>query len=63
MTLAGLRDGDRVVIDANSFIDHFGGQSLGCKALLERWARRELLGYTSPLVLAEVLRSGRARGY
>jgi predicted nucleic acid-binding protein len=55
MTLADLRDGDRVFIDANVFIYHFGGQSLECKALLERCARRELLGYTSTPVLAEVL--------
>src|SRR5438094_6918436 len=47
MTLADLRDGDHVFIDANIFIYHFGGQSLECKALLERCARRELLGYTS----------------
>ena len=55
MTLADLRDGDRVFIDANIFIYHFGGRSLECKALLERCARRELLGYTSTPVLAEVL--------
>jgi predicted nucleic acid-binding protein len=55
MTLADLRDGDRVFIDANIFIYHFGGRSLECKALLERCARRALLGYTSTLVLAEVL--------
>jgi len=55
MALADLRDGDRVCIDANIFIYHFGGQSLACKALLERCARRELLGYTSTSVLAEVL--------
>src|SRR3989454_2457658 len=55
MTLADLRDGDHVFIDANIFIYHFGGQSLACKALLERCARRALLGYTSTSVLAEVL--------
>ena len=55
MTLADLRDGDRVFIDANIFIYHFGGRSLECKALLERCARRALLGYTSTPVLAEVL--------
>ncbi len=55
MTLAELQDGARVFIDANIFIYHFGGRSLGCKALLERCARRELLGYTSTPVLAEVL--------
>ena len=55
MSLADLRDGDRVFIDANIFIDHFGGRSLECKALLERCARRALLGYTSTPILAEVL--------
>src|SRR5882724_7023255 len=55
MSLADLRDGDRVFIDANVFIYHFGGRSLECKAFLERCARRELLGYTSTPVLAEVL--------
>jgi predicted nucleic acid-binding protein len=55
MSLADLRDGDRVFIDANIFICHFGGRSLECKALLERCARRDLLGYTSTPVLAEVL--------
>jgi predicted nucleic acid-binding protein len=55
MILADLRDGDRVFIDANIFIYHFGGQSLECKAFLERCARRELVGYTSTAILAEVL--------
>lgn len=55
MILADLRDGDRVFIDANIFIYHFGGRSLECKALLERCACRALLGYTSTPVLAEVL--------
>jgi len=55
MILADLRDGDRVFIDANIFIYHFGGRSLECKAFLERCARRELSGYTSTPVLAEVL--------
>jgi predicted nucleic acid-binding protein len=55
MILDDLRDGDRVFIDANIFIYHFGGRSAQCKAFLERCARRELLGYTSTPVLAEVL--------
>ena len=54
MSLADVRDGGRVFIDANIFIYHFGGRSLECKALLERWARCALLGYTSTPVLAEV---------
>jgi predicted nucleic acid-binding protein len=55
MTLADLRDGDRVFIDANIFIYHFGGRSPECKALLERCARRELFAFTSTSILAEVL--------
>ena len=55
MTLAELRDGDSVFIDANIFIYHFGGRSAACKLLLERCARRELQGYTSTPTLAEVL--------
>jgi predicted nucleic acid-binding protein len=55
MTLAELLDGDSVFIDANIFIYHFGGRSPECKAFLERCARRELLGYTSTPILAEVL--------
>ncbi len=55
MTLADLQDGDRIFIDANIFIYHFGGRSPECKAFLERCARRELSGYTSTTILAEVL--------
>jgi len=55
MSLADLRDGGRVFIDANVFIYHFGGRSLECKAFLERCARRELIGCTSTPILAEVL--------
>jgi predicted nucleic acid-binding protein len=55
MTLADLRDGDSNFLDANIFIYHFGGQSVECKTLLERCARREVRGYASTPVLAEVL--------
>src|SRR5215210_6194380 len=55
MTLADLRDGERVFVDANIFIYHFGGRSLVCKVFLERCARRDLMGYTPTPVLAEVL--------
>jgi len=55
MILADLQDGDSIFIDANIFIYHFGGQSAQCKAFLERCARRELLGYTSTPILAEIL--------
>ena len=40
MTLADLRDGDRVFMEADIFICHFGGRSLECKALLERCPSR-----------------------
>jgi predicted nucleic acid-binding protein len=55
MRLADLRDGDSVFIDANIFIYHLGGRSVACKTLLERCARRELVGYTSTTILAEVV--------
>lgn len=55
MILAELLDSDRVFIDANIFIYHFGGHSSDCKALLERCAQGKLPGYTSTPVLAEVL--------
>jgi predicted nucleic acid-binding protein len=55
MTLAEELDDHSVFIDANIFIYHFGGHSSQCKAFLERCAQRELLGYTSTPVLAEVL--------
>ena len=53
--MAELLDGHSVFIDADIFIYHFGGHSPQCKAFLKRCARRELLRYTSTLVLAEVL--------
>jgi hypothetical protein len=38
MSLADLRDGDRVFIDANIFIYHFGGRSLDGADVLKRAA-------------------------
>src|SRR4051812_43021799 len=55
MTLTELPADHRVFIDANIFIYHCGGRSAECQAFLERCARREVQGYTSTLVLAEVL--------
>lgn len=55
MTLADLRNGDPVFIDANIFIYHFGGKSEECKTFLERCARRDLTGYTSTATVAKVL--------
>jgi len=54
MTFAEIPAEAQVFIDANIFIYHFGGQSVECRTLLERCARRELVGYTSTFVLAEV---------
>ena len=51
-TVADLLSGSSVFI---IFIYHFGGQSTDCRILLERCARRELRGYSSTSVLAEVL--------
>jgi predicted nucleic acid-binding protein len=55
MTLTDFQDGDSVFLDANIFIYHFGGRSAQCKTLLVRCASRELHGYTSTSILAEVL--------
>ncbi|MGD0946115.1 MAG: PIN domain-containing protein [Candidatus Binatia bacterium] len=54
-TVADVQSGSSVFIDANIFIYHFGGESTDCRILLERCARRELQGYSSTSVLAEVL--------
>ncbi|MBI4674971.1 MAG: PIN domain-containing protein [Chloroflexi bacterium] len=53
--MTDLQSGERVFIDANIFVYHFGGKSLECRAFLERCARREIEGYTSAFILAEVL--------
>ena len=55
MNLPELRSGERVFIDANIFIYHFGGRSQQCRAMLERCARGNVLGYTATSVLAEIL--------
>jgi predicted nucleic acid-binding protein len=55
MQLTELQPADSIFIDANIFIYHFSGQSAECRTLFERCARRELVGYTSTPVLAEVL--------
>ena len=55
MTFGELPNGASVFIDANIFIYHFGGQSLECRNLLERCPRRELVGFTSTFIVAEVL--------
>jgi predicted nucleic acid-binding protein len=55
MTFDELTNDTHIFIDANIFIYHFGGQSVECRTLLERCTRRELVGYTSTFVVAEVL--------
>jgi predicted nucleic acid-binding protein len=55
MTFGDIPSGARVFIDTNIFIYHFGGQSAECKSLLDRCARRELVGYTATFILAEAL--------
>lgn len=57
MTTADLAAGDAVFLDANIFVYHFVAEPIhgaACTALLERIERRELAGWTSPHVLAEV---------
>src|SRR5262249_21785096 len=57
MTTADLATGDAVFLDANVFVYHFiadPAYGAACTALLERVERRELEGWTSPHVLAEV---------
>lgn len=55
MKLDDLKPEDRVFIDANIFIYNFGGYSLECKDLLLKCAKKELIGNTSTLILAETL--------
>jgi predicted nucleic acid-binding protein len=57
MTIADLAAGDAVFLDANIFIYHFIAEptyGAACTSLLERIDRRELEGWTSSHVLAEV---------
>lgn len=55
MTFDMIQTGDRVFIDANIFLYHFGEASAECKVFLTRCSNREIMGYTSTSVLAEVL--------
>lgn len=50
-----LPKGAKIFIDANIFVYHFGELSPECKTLLSGCARRELRGYTSTSVVAEIL--------
>jgi len=55
MTFDDLNENERVFLDANIFIYHFGGLSTDCRNLLTRCAKSEIYGFTSHLVIAEVL--------
>ncbi|MBM2832908.1 MAG: PilT-like protein [Candidatus Brocadiaceae bacterium] len=55
MKLNDLKAGENVFIDANIFIYSFGAQSVECRELLLRCAKKELTGYTSTSVISEVL--------
>ncbi|HQU32179.1 MAG: PIN domain-containing protein [Planctomycetia bacterium] len=55
MKLNDLKAGENVFIDANIFIYNFGAQSAECRELLLRCAKKELTGYTSTLIISEVL--------
>lgn len=55
MRFDNLKKGVSIFIDANIFIYNFGGQSTECKEVLLRCAKGELIGYTVPSILAEVL--------
>lgn len=50
-----LQKGDKIFIDTNIFLYHFGEVSTECKALLAQCSSKEITGYTSTSVLAEVL--------
>ena len=54
MTLDQVPGGTRVLIDSNIFIYHFAGQSEDCSSFLVRVERREVHGFTGPVVLLEV---------
>ena len=55
MTFDALQKGSKIFLDANIFVYHFGELSAECKHLLSRCSQRELKGYASTSVLAEVL--------
>ncbi len=55
MRFDDLRQGEKIFIDANIFVYHFGEGSGECKHLLARCGREEIIGHTSTAILAEVL--------
>lgn len=50
-----LSPGTRIFIDSNIFIYHFLGLKEPCSQLLDRIEHKELMGFTSVVVLSEVL--------
>jgi predicted nucleic acid-binding protein len=52
-TLDDVPGGQRIFIDATVFVYHFTRASEQCRRLLERCERRDLLGVTSVVALAE----------
>ena len=53
--LADIPSGSRVFIDSNIFIYHFLDLSEICTSFLERIGAHEIRGFTSEVVMAEVL--------
>jgi predicted nucleic acid-binding protein len=53
--LEGIPSGSRVFVDSNIFIYHFLDLSDRCTAFLERISAHKLRGFTSTVVMAEVL--------
>jgi predicted nucleic acid-binding protein len=57
MTLADLKRGDAVFVDANIFVYHFAPDPVlggACTQFLDQIERQELVGYTSTSILCEV---------
>ena len=52
--LSQLSFGKRIFIDSNIFIYHFLGINPSCSALLSRVETKDILGFTSVIVIAEV---------
>lgn len=55
MTFDQLQPGEKIFIDANIFVYHVNGISSECKHFLSRCSQKEIIGYTSTFVLAEIL--------
>jgi predicted nucleic acid-binding protein len=57
MTFASIANGSSVFVDANTLVYHASADpkfGAACKQLMERIARREIAGFTSAHVLADV---------